>query len=214
MKRLGIALLATVGLAATAQAADLPTIKAPAPAPAPNCWSSFWNWLNASANDCPISAYGVTLYGALDVNATYLSQGANLNPSADKLFYGAQKGANGARAMFGFNGLSTSGVGLKMKEDILPYGWSLIGVLEAAVNPYSGMLSNGPRSLADQNLGSALPLADEQASMGAAPANGTTRKALSKSATRSTARSPSAAPTRSRMMSRRLMIRSPGSHSR
>ena len=41
-----------------------------------------------------------------------------------------------------------------MKEDLarvgLP-GWSLIGVLEAGVNPYSGMFVNGPRSLADNN---------------------------------------------------------------
>ena len=41
-----------------------------------------------------------------------------------------------------------------MKEDLarvgLP-GWSLIGVLEAGVNPYSGMFANGPRSLADNN---------------------------------------------------------------
>src|SRR5208282_728983 len=33
-----------------------------------------------------------------------------------------------------------------------PYGWSLIGVLEAGVNPYSGMFDNGPRSLADNNV--------------------------------------------------------------
>ena len=76
--------------------------------------------MNASATDCPISAYGVTLYGTLDVNATSLSQGANLNPSADKLFYGIQKGTNGSRRMFGFNGLSTSGIGLKMKETFFP----------------------------------------------------------------------------------------------
>ena len=41
-----------------------------------------------------------------------------------------------------------------MKEDLarvgLP-GWSLIGVLEAGVNPYSGMFANGPRSLAYNN---------------------------------------------------------------
>ncbi len=152
MKRVGLALLAIVGIGAMAQAADLPTTKAHAAATPPNCWASLWNWLNASTSDCPISAYGVTLYGTLDVNAVYLSQGANLNPSADKLLYGIQKGANGPRAMFGFNGLSTSLAGFKVKEDVLPYDWSLIGVLEAAVNPYSGMLSNGPRSLADQNL--------------------------------------------------------------
>ena len=152
MKRLGVVLLATVGLAAVAQAADLPTTKAPAAAPPPNCWSSFWNWLNASASDCPLSAYGVTLYGTLDVDGTYLSQGAARSPSADKLFYGIQKAANGPHYLLGYNGLSTSVVGLKMKEDILPYGWSLIGVLEAGVNPTSGMFFNGPRSLADNNF--------------------------------------------------------------
>ncbi len=152
MKRLGIVLLATVGLASLAQAADLPTTKAPAAPSKPDCWSSFWNWLNASASDCPLSAYGVTLYGTLDVNATYLGQGADRNPSADKVNYGLSKSSNGPRTMFGYNGLSTSVIGLKMKEEILPYGWSLIGVLEAGVNPYSGMFYNGPRALADNNL--------------------------------------------------------------
>src|SRR5208283_2038563 len=54
----------------------------------------------------------------------------------------------------GYNGLSTSVVGLKMKEDLAPLGlagWSLVGVLEAGVNPYTGTFFNGPRSLADVN---------------------------------------------------------------
>src|SRR5271157_1202265 len=77
MKRLGVVLLATVGLASLAQAADLPTQKAPAAAPAkPDCWSSFWNWLNASASDCPLTYAGITLYGTLDVGAGYFSQGS------------------------------------------------------------------------------------------------------------------------------------------
>jgi predicted porin len=154
MKRLGVVFttaFAAIGLAATASAADLPTATAPA-APNHNCWSSFWNWLNASAADCPLGAYGVTLYGTLDVNATYLAQGAPDNPSMDKLFYDIQKSASGSRMMFGYNGLSPSVIGLKMKEDILPYGWSLIGVVEAGVNPYSGMFLNGPRTLADNNF--------------------------------------------------------------
>jgi len=45
MKRLGISLLATVGLAGFVQAADLATTKAPAPAPT-NCYGSFWTWLD------------------------------------------------------------------------------------------------------------------------------------------------------------------------
>ena len=154
MKRLGIVLMATVGLAAMAQAADVPTKKEAAPAPAKiDCWSSFYAWLNNSATDCPLSAYGVTLYGTVDVNAFYAPAGAGFSPTATQPFYGIQKPAHSTHNwQFGFNGLSTSVVGLKLKEAILPYGWSLIGVLEAGVNPYSGMFLNGPRSLADNNV--------------------------------------------------------------
>ena len=117
----------------------------------PNCFASFWDWLNASASDCPLSAYGVTLYGALDLNATYLHEGVGKSPSADKVNYGIRRNAYESRWLAGYNGLSTSVIGLKMKEEVLPYGWSLIGVLEAGVNPYSGMFFDGPRSLADNN---------------------------------------------------------------
>src|SRR5271170_665618 len=155
MKRLGLALLAAVAFASFAQAADLPTTKAPEPAKAaPNCWASFWDWLNASATDCPLSAYGITLYGTLDLNATYLNQGAGYTPSADKVNYGIQRNAYESKTLFAYNGLSTSVVGLKMKEDLGRVGlpdWSIIGVLEAGVNPYSGMFLNGPRSLAVNN---------------------------------------------------------------
>ena len=74
MKRVGIALLAAA-IVSRAHAADLPTTKAPAESAKPNCFASFWDWLNASASDCPLSAYGVTLYGTLDLNATYLHEG-------------------------------------------------------------------------------------------------------------------------------------------
>jgi predicted porin len=152
MKRLGIAIVAA-GLASFAHAADLPTTKAPEN-PKPNCFASFWTWLDASASDCPLSAYGITLYGTLDVNATYLHEGVDKSPAADKVNYSIQRNATGSKWLAGYNGLSASVIGLKMKEDLarvgLP-GWSLIGVLEAGVNPYSGMFANGPRSLASNN---------------------------------------------------------------
>ncbi len=149
MRKLGLIALATLGFCGLAYAADLPTAKAPEEKP--NCWASFWDWLNSSASDCPISAYGVTLYGTLDLDATYLHEGVGSNPSADKDSYGIQKNAYESKGLFSINGLSTSVVGLKMKEEVLPYDWSIIGVLEAGVNPYSGMFANGPRSLADNN---------------------------------------------------------------
>src|SRR5262249_38681320 len=72
----------------------------------------------------------------------------------DKPAYAIQKYSNSSRWQPVTNGLSTSVLGIKMKQDLgilgAP-GWSLIGVLEAGINPYSGMFNNGPRSLADNN---------------------------------------------------------------
>jgi len=142
-------LLAAAGFIGLAQAADLPTTKAPEAAKtSPNCWASVWDWLNASASDCPLSAYGITLYGTLDLNATYLHEGVEKSPAADKVNCGIQRNAYESKWLAGYNGLSTSVIGLKMKEDLGRLGrqdWSLIGVLEAGVNPYSGMFFNGPR---------------------------------------------------------------------
>jgi predicted porin len=154
MKRLGIVLAATLGLAGLAQAADLPTKKEAAPAPPPNCYASFWTWLNSSASDCPLSYYGITLYGTLDVNYGFQDWGAPRSTSADKLQYGIRSNAYEHIWQAGFNGLSTSAIGLKMKEDLAPLGltgWSFVGVLEAGINPYTGTFFNGPRSLADVN---------------------------------------------------------------
>ena len=74
MRKFVVALTIAIGVANVAHAADLPTTKAPEKAK-PNCWASVWDWLNTSAADCPISAYGITLYGTLDLNASYLHEG-------------------------------------------------------------------------------------------------------------------------------------------
>ena len=154
MKRLGIALAATVGLAGLAHAADIPTKKEAAPAPPPNCYASFWTWLNSSASDCPLSYYGITLYGTFDVNYGYEDWGAPRAPSPDKLQYGIRSNAFEHIWQPGYNGLSSNVVGLKMKEDMQDIGfgkWSVIGLVEAGINPFNGMFFNGPRSLADVN---------------------------------------------------------------
>src|SRR5271163_1913544 len=103
MNRLGIALFAA-GNASFAHAADLPTTKTPE-MPKPNCWASVWDWLYTSAADCPIGAYGITLYGTLDLNATYLHEGVDKNPAADKVNYAIQKNAFESKWLAGYNGL-------------------------------------------------------------------------------------------------------------
>jgi predicted porin len=158
MRRLGIILLASVGMASLAHAADLPTKKAVEAAPKPNCFASVWDWLNTTAADCPLSYAGFTFYGTLDVGYGYQDWGAPRNPSADKPFYGIQKAGYTHTWTATYAGLSSNVLGIKMKEDLAPIGlagWSIIGLAEAGFNPYSGMLLNPPRSLADNNTSAA-----------------------------------------------------------
>ena len=153
MKKLGIALAIAIAAVGAAHAADLPTKKA-VEAPKPNCFASFWTWLDSTASDCPLSAGPITVYGTIDVGGGYYSSGADKSPVADKMAYAIQKYSNSSRWQSNYNSLSTSVLGIKLKQDLgilgAP-GWSLIGVLEAGISPYSGMFNNGPRSLADNN---------------------------------------------------------------
>jgi predicted porin len=154
MKKLGIALAIAIAAAGAAHAADLPTKKEVPPPLKPNCFASFWTWLDSSATDCPLSGGPFTVYGTIDVGGGYYSSGADRSPVADKMAYAIQKYSNSSRWQGNYNSLSTSVLGIKMKQDLgivgAP-GWSLIGVLEAGISPYSGMFNNGPRSLADNN---------------------------------------------------------------
>jgi predicted porin len=158
MKRLTISLLATVGLVGLAHAADiLPTTKAP-PASAPNCYASFWTWLQASVSDCPLSYMGFTLFGTLDWGLGYESNGAAYNAAwnngVDSFM---TKNNYGAKWLFTPNGLSQSVVGIKMAEPIANTGWSIIGTWELGFNPYYGYLADAQRSQV-QNNGKALTL--------------------------------------------------------
>ncbi len=143
-----------IALAPVANAADLPTAKPTEARAQANCFATFWSWLDSSASDCPLSAGPITVYGTIDVGGGYFSAGADRSPVTDKPAYALQKYSNSSRWQGIYNGLSTSVIGLKLKQDLgilgAP-GWSLVGVLEAGVNPYSGMFDNGPRSLADNN---------------------------------------------------------------
>src|SRR5271166_1762073 len=149
--RAGVVLLATVALAGLADAEDLAPKSAPEGAPPPDCFSSLWTYLNSSTDDCPLTYAGVTLYGTIDGGYGYETHGVPGNPSAGKVNYGIQKDSNNTHWLWSPNALSTSVIGLKMKED-LGYGWSLIGVVEAGFDPYSGTLINAPRSRADNNV--------------------------------------------------------------
>ncbi len=57
-----------MSLLSGARAADLPTQTLP-PLSGPSCFASFVDYFLASAEECPLTWNGVTLYGTIDVGA-------------------------------------------------------------------------------------------------------------------------------------------------
>jgi hypothetical protein len=102
---------------------------------------------------CPLSWYGVTVYGTVDLGASYMTHGApfdkNFPTGVPYLIAGGGTNGTGRAAGFflGPNGLSQSNVGVKIVEPIAPGGWSFVGQFELAFDPYSALLANAPQSL-------------------------------------------------------------------
>jgi predicted porin len=152
MKKLG-ASLAILIAAGAAHAADLPTTKAPAAPPPANCYASVWTWLNSSPADCPISAYGITLYATIDMGVGYESNGAGYNQWWNNGVANiiTKQNTHGSQWLWTPNGLSQSVVGVKMSEPIGSTGWSLIGTAETGFNPYGINLAYAQKSQVQNN---------------------------------------------------------------
>jgi predicted porin len=161
MNALKITLLggtACIAFAATARAADLPIVKAPAQAKV-NCYVDFWSWLNSSAQECPLGVSAITFYGAIDVGGSYQTHAAPFNryyPNAVEAVVGKQSG--GAAFVASPNNLSQSNIGIKglipLFSDVkFTYN------LNAGFDPYSLQFANGPGSLVSQN---GIPTAFQQ----------------------------------------------------
>jgi opacity protein-like surface antigen len=111
MKAIKSILLAAgaVALAASAQAADLPTKKGtPAPT-ATNCFASFWTWLDSRPIDCPLSYWGVTFYGQIDVAGGYNTHASGFNPSYNNGVFNAINSTRAESAQVVSRARSTSG---------------------------------------------------------------------------------------------------------
>jgi len=142
-------------LAASAQAADLPTMKgaAPPPPPGPIVCTGIWDFFTTP---CTLSVAGVTLYGTIDIGGGWQKFGAPWNPNLNfATNYLISKAGHSNIWLPAPNALSQSNVGVKFKEDI-GYGWSVVGLLETGFDPYSLELANGPYALA-QNSALKLP---------------------------------------------------------
>ncbi|HEY0235742.1 MAG TPA: porin [Afipia sp.] len=97
--------------------------------------------------DCQLYGYGVRFYGTIDMGYGYHTHGAPYNP-----FYGSgtnyQLGRASRQSMWvrSPNALSQSNVGISIKEP-LGLGWTFLGQVETAFNPYSMNIANVTHSL-------------------------------------------------------------------
>jgi predicted porin len=160
MKKLGFgavlsaAMICAAGFSA-ANAADLDsmTTKAPpyavAPAVAPAACGSVYDFFLTA---CPLSWYGVTFYGIVDVGGDYQTHGTPFDPNhpVGASYLLGNSGTNAVGRISGFqlgpNALSQSVVGVKTNEQIAP-GWNFISVNELAFDPYSLLLANAPQAM-------------------------------------------------------------------
>jgi predicted porin len=133
-----------------AVAADLDTlpVKAPVLKADATCTSIFDFFTTA----CQVAAYGVRFYGTIDVGGGYQTNGAPY----DKLYgpgvtYFPSKANNGGKWLLSQSALSSTNVGVQIKES-LGGGWSFVGQLETAFNPFSLQLNNGVGSV-HENVG-------------------------------------------------------------
>jgi predicted porin len=150
-KEFGVAGAIFLGAIGTANAVDLPTTK-PAPPPSmASCFASFYDWLSASAADCPLSYMGITVYGQLDGGVGYSSHAAPFNRTYNNAVGELiQKMSRDPQGQLVPNGLSQSNIGIKGREEFMP-GWALVFDVNAGFNPYTLQLANGPKSLVENN---------------------------------------------------------------
>jgi len=155
MKRLGIPVAMLLGVATAAHAADLPTAK-PAPAPPLPTLASCATPMEFITTACPLTYYGITFYGTIDMGAGWQSHGTKLNAAyptgIEEL---VSKNSNHAMWNLVPGGLSQSNIGVKGKEEFAP-GWSFVFDLQFGFDPYTLQAANGPKSLVENN---GVPLA-------------------------------------------------------
>jgi predicted porin len=100
----------------------------------------------------PLTWYGVTLYGVIDVGLAHLSHGAPpSNTYGPGLPYIVQSYSNRSMTSVAGNGLSQSKLGLSGVEPLGVLDLKAIFKLETGFQPTTGRLTDGPKSLIDNN---------------------------------------------------------------
>ncbi len=108
--------------------------------------------LGAATADGPLTMAGITLYGTLDVGVQYQSAGAPLSDywNGGGANEAIQKNSVGSQTNVAGSYLGQTKIGLKGQEDF-GNGWSGVFRLESLINPWSGQLPDGLKSLTVNN---------------------------------------------------------------
>jgi len=100
----------------------------------------------------PLTWFGVTLYGVVDVGLAHLSHGAPAsNTYGPGLPYIVQNFSNRSMTSVAGNGLSQSKLGLSGVEPLGALDLKAVFKLETGFQPTTGRLTDGPKSLIDNN---------------------------------------------------------------
>ena len=145
---------AAIALCGGAHAADLPIYNKEPPPLAPASCSSTVQFI---VTDCPLTYYGITVYGTIDMGVGYESHGAPFNKS---IISGVTELVQKVSRPTGMwlltpGGLTQSNIGIKGVEQIAP-SFNFVFDLNFGFDPYSMTAANGPKSFLENN---GIPLA-------------------------------------------------------
>jgi predicted porin len=155
VKNIGKILLAStaaIALGSAAHAADLPVYtKAPplsSPPPLVSCTSA----VQFIVTDCPLTYYGITVYGTIDLGGGWESHGTPFNKDIITGVSELVRKQSRPTSMWlqTPGGLSQSNIGIKGKEAITS-GLDFVFDLNFGFDPYSMTAANGPKSFLDNN---------------------------------------------------------------
>ncbi len=107
--------------------------------------------MNSSPDSCPLSLYGITLYGTIDMGGSYDTHGVGFNRYnhiGDEPII--SKNSQGSKFVPAANGLSQSTIGLKGNIPLFAQT-AFIFDANVAFDPYSMQLANGPKSIQNNN---------------------------------------------------------------
>src|SRR5271163_4431908 len=96
-----------------------------------------------ATTDCTLTWHGITVYGAYDIGAGWVSHGLPENGSNYEGESLVNRNGYQHRFVVAPNNLSQTGFGIRGKEEFA-HGWAVVFNASTGINPQSGLLANAP----------------------------------------------------------------------